>query len=216
MAALIRPPDPAAGEAEASWLERARGAAARGPVGHHVHWTSPSHARPSGGEPPAERVLREGAWLREHGVHATLFCGGGWYTDARVAAACAELGYADCTPRATRPSYLDCDAPWAQLAVPARLRIDASATLVALPTTHSAGDGLRAALQPGLPARVHVHFHDTDLVDPRRRRIVVAALRLLGRRGARTDLDMLALAAARAPELAWEAVARGGAAGGPQ
>lgn len=212
----MRPPDPVFGEAEDAWLERAREAGSRGPVGHHVHWTSPSHARPSEGEPPAERVLREGVWLREHGIRATLFCGGGWYTDAGVAAACAELGYVDCTPRATRPAYLERDAAWAELAAPARLRVGAASLLVTLPTTHSAGDGLRAALRPGLPARVHVYLHDTDLVEPKRRRIVVAALRLLGRRGASTDLDALAAATLGAPELEWEAVARGRASGGPE
>lgn len=212
----MRPPDPAFGEADGAWLERAHAAGSRGPLGHHVHWTSPSHARPSEGEPPAERVLREGDWLRERGIRATLFCGGGWYTDAAVAAACAALGYVDCTARATRPAYLARGAAWAELAAPARLRVGVASPLVTLPTTHSAGDGLRAALRPGLPARVHVYFHDTDLVEPRRRRIVVAALRLLGRRGASTDLDALATAALAAPELEWEAVARGGASGGPE
>lgn len=209
----MRPPDTVFGEPEEPWLERARAAAAHGPLGHHVHWTSPTHARPTGAEPPADRVLREGAWLREQGVRATLFCGGGWYTDAGVAAACAALGYADCTPRATRPPYLAEGAAWAELAAPARLRVNAPAPLVALPTTHSAGDGLRAALRPALPARLHVYFHDTDLVDHRRHRIVVAALRLLGRRGAVGDLDALAAAAAVAPEVPWEAVARGEASG---
>jgi hypothetical protein len=217
VAALIRPPDPAAGEAEDLWLERARRAAERGPLGHHVHWTSPSHARPSDGDEPAARVLRESAWLREHGLRPRFFCGGGWYTDAGVATACAELGYADCTPRATRPPYLADDAPWAQLAAPARLRVGGSAPLLlALPTTHSAGDALRAAIRPGLPAHVHVYFHDTDLVAPRRRRVVVAALRLLGRREGPSDLDALAAAAADAPELDWADVARGGASGAPE
>ena len=85
VAALIRPPDAAAGELdEALWLARAREAAARGPLGHHTHFTSPTHARPTGGETGA-RVLREGAWLREQGLSPTLFCGGGWYTDRSVA-----------------------------------------------------------------------------------------------------------------------------------
>ncbi|MGH2997099.1 MAG: hypothetical protein ACRDM9_12360, partial [Gaiellaceae bacterium] len=37
IAALLRPPDAGAGEDEARWLERAREAAARGPLGHHTH-----------------------------------------------------------------------------------------------------------------------------------------------------------------------------------
>src|SRR5258705_8412675 len=56
--ALIRPPDAAHGEDEQAWLERAHAAASRAPLGLHTHWTSPSHARPSGGDPSA-RVRRE-------------------------------------------------------------------------------------------------------------------------------------------------------------
>jgi hypothetical protein len=216
IAALIRPPDRSAGEVDDDrWLARARAAAELGPLGHHCHWTSPSHARPTtaSGDPGA-RVLREGAWLAEHGVGPTLFCGGGWYTDHGVAAACASLGYADCTPRAARPAYLAADAAWAELAEPARLRLADGAGLVALPTTHSAGDALRAALRRPLPDRIHAYFHDTDLVDRRRRLVVEAALRLLGRRRAGWALDEEALAvAASAAAVEWDAVARGGAGG---
>ena len=47
IAALLRPADTAAGESEDTWVERAREAEARGPLGHHVHYTGPAHARPS-------------------------------------------------------------------------------------------------------------------------------------------------------------------------
>src|ERR1700741_4499510 len=60
---LVRPPDPAFGEEEEPWLERARAAAARAPIGLHTHWTSPTHARPTGGD-PAERVPTETGWHR--------------------------------------------------------------------------------------------------------------------------------------------------------
>src|SRR5262245_727269 len=164
VAALMRPPDPDHGERDdETWVRRAEEAAARAPLGHHTHFTSPTHARPTGGD-PGERVRREAAWLAERGVRPTLFCGGGWYTDRCVADACAELGYAECTPRATRPGYLAADAAWAELAEPARLSLGA-AELCAVPTTHGAGDLARALLRPGLPARVHAYFHDTDLVD---------------------------------------------------
>src|SRR5437588_194642 len=96
--ALIRPPDREHGEDENQWLERARAAAGRAPFGLHTHWTSPTHARPTGGE-PAERVRRETAWLREHGLEPAFFCGGGWYTDDAVRAAVGDLGLVDCTPR---------------------------------------------------------------------------------------------------------------------
>ena len=212
IAALMRPPDPEAGERdEERWLARAREAAAGGPFGHHTHFTSPTHARPTGGD-PAERVRREAEWLEERGLQPTLFCGGGWYTDRSVALACAELGYADCTPRASRPGYLPDGAAWAELDAPAQIDV-AGRTLAAVPTTHGAGALARAVLLPGLPARVHAYFHDTDLVARPRRALIVQALRILGLRGAATDLDGLA-AAVRADGrvVAWADVARGEAA----
>jgi hypothetical protein len=46
---------------------------------------------------------------------------------------------------------------------------------------------LRAAVGP-LPQHVHVYFHDTDLLDGRRRRALQIALALLGRRRQPSDL----------------------------
>jgi len=155
---LVRAPHD--GEDEALWLERAWELAALGPFGHHTHWTSPSHARPSGGD-PAARVRAEAAWLREHGLLPTHWCGGGWYSDDAVAAAVAELGYVDCTPRRGEP---------------------ADGTL---PTTHTLGRLARAAVAPRLPRYLHGYFHDYDLLDPRRRAALAAALRILRARGAR-------------------------------
>jgi hypothetical protein len=154
--ALVRPPDPAFGEDEERWLERAQRAAARAPFGLHTHWTSPTHARPTGGD-PAERVRRETAWLRDHGLAPVYFCGGGWYTDTSVEAAVRDLGLVDCTPRSGRASP------------------------EALPTTHSLGALARVALRR-LPGYVHVYFHDYDLLDARRRLALVASLAVLGRR----------------------------------
>jgi len=213
IAALLRPPDRAAGETdEELWLSRAREAAARGPLGHHTHFTSPTHARPTGGV-TGERVLGEGAWMRGQGLAPTLFCGGGWYTDRSVASACAELGYADCTPRATRPGYLPDGAAWAELEAPARVDLG-ELVLTAVPTTHGAGDVARAVALPGLPARVHAYFHDTDLVDTRRRLLILAGLSLLGRRRPPLDLDVVA-SAVQGPSRRWAEVARGGAADSP-
>jgi hypothetical protein len=164
--ALIRPPDPAFGESETVWLERARSAAARAPLGLHTHWTSPTHARPTGGD-PAERVRREVAWMRERGLEPAFFCGGGWYTDAAVRAAVAEQGLVDSTPRTGLP------APGV------------------LPTTHSLGRLARAVAGP-LPRYVHAYFHDYDLLDPRRRAALRVALVLLGRRREAVDPRSLA------------------------
>jgi hypothetical protein len=161
--ALMRPPHP--GEDEAKWLERAREAAALGPFGHHTHWTSPTHARPTGGD-PAARVRDESAWLREQGLAPTHFCGGGWYMDEGVAEVVAGLGYVDCTARG-----LD----------PCRVRLAGGSLLQELPTTHSVGALARAVLAP-LPRYVHAYFHDYDLLDAQRRTALELALRLLDAR----------------------------------
>lgn len=227
IAALIRPADTAAGEDEHLWLERAREAAAQGPLGHHTHWTAPDHARPIGGD-TAERVLAEGARLRELGLAPTLFCGGGWYTDAGVAEACAELGYVDCTPRASRPPYLAPGERWALLGWPARVVLPSDRRLVALPTTHSLGDLGRELLRAPRPHRrrrmprrihtergrgemppyIHVYFHDTDLLSRRRTALLRIVLGLLARRTRPTDLNALAQDLDTIPEHAWADVER--------
>jgi hypothetical protein len=164
--ALMRPPDAASGEDEAPWLERARAAAARAPFGLHTHWTSPTHARPTGGV-PAERVRREGEWLRERDLEPRFFCGGGWYSDDDVRAVVRELGLVDCTERQGVPRE------------------------GVLPTTHSIG-ALARAVAGRLPRYVHAYFHDYDLLDPRRRLALRLSLEILGRRRPRTDPHLLA------------------------
>jgi hypothetical protein len=156
--ALIRPPDPAFGEDEDRWLERARTVPL---LGLHTHWTSPTHARPTGGD-PAERVRREAEWLRERGLEPRWFCGGGWYSDDAVRATVAELGLVDCTPRTGVP------APGV------------------LPTTHSVGQLARVVLRP-LPRYLHAYFHDYDLLDTSRRIAILASLRVLGMRKSALD-----------------------------
>jgi hypothetical protein len=208
VAALMRPPDPVSGEDETLWLKRAREAAARGPLGHHTHWTAPDHARPTGAGTGA-RVLDEGRRLRDAGVSSTLFCGGGWYTDVEVAEACAELGYVDCTPRASRPSYLASGERWASLAAPSVIELPSGRELPAIPTTHSLGDLARAVRARAVPSLVHVYFHDTDLVDRRRRVLLGVLLRILGRRAEVLDLDAVAnRLLTDAPRIGWDDVAR--------
>jgi hypothetical protein len=188
IAALMRPPDASAGESEALWVARARIAAQHGPLGHHTHWGGPGQARPFEGD-PAERVRGEGAWLRERGLTPTLFCGGGWYMDEGVATAVSELGYADCTATAFRPSYLQPGAPRLSLAEPAWLRVG-ELRLLELPTTHTLGMALRAAFRR-LPGHVHVYFHDTDLLDGGRRLALEVALAALGRRRTPVEVSQL-------------------------
>jgi hypothetical protein len=188
IAALVRPPDPAAGESESLWLARARIASASGPFGLHTHWGGPEQARPAGGD-PAVRVRDQVAWLHERGLQPRLFAGGGWYIDEEVAAAVAGLGLADCTATAFRPSYLAPDAPRLALSEPVRLRAG-DATLLELPATHSLGMAARAALGR-LPDYVHVYFHDTDLLDRGRARALEWVLRIVGRRRRPERLDRL-------------------------
>jgi hypothetical protein len=163
--ALIRPPDQAFGEDAGRWLERVRRVAEEAPLGLHTHWTSPSHARPTGGD-PAARVRREAAWMQEHGLEPRFFCGGGWYTDNAVELAVRELGLVDCTPREGLPRE------------------------GVLPTTHSLGR-LARTVWGSLPPYVHAYCHDYDLLDARRRRALVMVLTVLGRR--RPPGDALAL-----------------------
>jgi hypothetical protein len=190
IAALMRPPDAQAGESEALWVARARIAAAHGPLGHHTHWGGRGRARPVDGD-PAERVRSEAVWLRDRGLTPRLFCGGGWYMDEEVASVLAELGYADCTATAFRPSYLQPGAPRLSLSEPAWLRLG-ERRLLELPTTHSLGMAVRGVFG-ALAGHVHVYFHDTDLLDGRRRFALGAALAALGRR--RTPLDLSQLTA---------------------
>jgi hypothetical protein len=198
---LLRPP--ADGEDQAAFLERAQDAAALGPLGHHTHWTSPTHARPTAPE-PAAAVRREGAWLRDQGLEPRFFCGGGWYTDAEVMAAVADLGYADCTATAWRPPYLPPGSPRAALAQPAWVRLDDGRRVLELPTTHSLGAAAKGLLGP-LPAVAHVHFHDYELLETRRRAALISTLVLLARRRRPVSLD--ALDAER--EVGWDAVCAG-------
>lgn len=177
VACAVRPPDPAAREPEQPWLARARSLAASTSLGLHTHWTSPTHARPSGGN-PAERVRRELEWLRGNGLEPAFFVGGGWYTDEAVRAVLAEFGLLDLTATTfPLPSGASRLVPGPQPGL--------------VPATHTLGMAARAVR---LPDYVHVYFHDTDLV----RRLRAAALRLalahVGRR--RRPTDVVAVSAA--------------------
>ncbi len=192
---LLRPP--AADEDEEVFVERARAAAALGPFGHHTHWTSATHARPTEGD-PAEQVLREGRWLRERDLEPRFFCGGGWYMDAGVLAVVSELGYVDCTATASRPSFLAPGAARVELAAPAWIRLEDGRRVLELPSTHSLGAGARS-LARSLPPVVHVYFHDYELLEARRRFALGLLLSVLARR--RRPLDPVDVEAER--EVTW-------------
>jgi hypothetical protein len=188
IAALMRPP--VAGEDEELWLERAREAEQLGPLGLHTHWTAPDHARPTAGN-PAALVREQGEWLRAAGLDVRFFCGGGWYFDADVGRAVAELGYADCTATSFRPSYLEDDAPHLQLQEPTWLELGDGMRLLELPTTHSIGMLARGVWGPFRRQVVHAYFHDTDLLDRPRTAALRVGLAFLGLKRTATDLREL-------------------------
>ena len=200
--ALMRPPSK--NEDEGLWLERAREAQALAPLGLHTHWTAPDHARPTSGDPAA--VVREqGEWLRSVGLDIACFCGGGWYLDADVALAVAELGYADCTATAFKPSYLEAGAAHLQLQEPTWLELGSGRRLLEVPTTHSIGMLARGVLGPFRRQVVHAYFHDTDLLDARRTAALRAGLAFLGLKRTATDLRELADGLSPAATLAFAA-----------
>jgi hypothetical protein len=191
IAALMRPPDPAAGEDEERWFVRAREAARRGPLGLHTHWTAPDHARPTNGD-PAALVREQIRWLRARsGLDVALFCGGGWYMDEAVAEVLGELGFADCTATSFRPSYLRDGAPRLEVTEPTYLALSNGDRLLELPTTHSIGMLARALAGPLREPLVHAYFHDTDLLHRSRWIALRVGLSILGRR--RTAIDLAAL-----------------------
>jgi hypothetical protein len=199
--ALMRPPHEESGEDATVWLERARTLAALAPLGHHTHWGGPAQARPPAGVDAAAGVRAEAEWLRERGLETRFFCGGGWYLDEPLATVLAAYGYVDCTATTFRQSYLAPDAPRLQLAGPRRLRLADGSTLLELPATHSAGMLARGFLR--LRGLVHVHFHDWELADRRRRGALELLLRALSVRRRPLSVPELAERAADAPEVEW-------------
>jgi len=211
IAALLRPPERDAGEDEQRWLERAREAAERGPLGLHTHFVSAEQARPHHAGPEhAARVRREAEWLETKGLAPTLFCGGGWYMDEAVAEILADVGLVDCSATPFRPGYLAPTDARLHVEAPVRIDLPSGARLLELPSTHSLGMAARASVGRLGANVVHVYFHDTDLLSARRRSALVTALRLLGRRRRAIDLDELADAAAEvAPEVPFDEVFAG-------
>jgi hypothetical protein len=198
---FLRPPDPGSGEDEGRWLARARQAAELAPLGHHTHWGGPERARPPAGVDAPSAVRAEAAWLRERGLSPRFFCGGGWYLDLPLARTLAELGYVDCTATTFRQPYLADDAPRVQLPGPRRLRLPEGGELLELPATHSLGMLARGLVR--LRGLVHVHFHDWELLDVRRRLALESLLRALAVRRRPLAVDELARVAAEAPDEPW-------------
>lgn len=206
VASLVRPPWD--GEDAGLWGERVRELARLGPLGHHTHWGGPTQARPIA-DGAGARVLAEAAAFREAGVEPRFFCGGGWYMDGEVAAAVADLGYVDCSATSYRLPYLAAGAPYVRVAEPSWLRLADGRRLLELPATRSVGMLLRGLGRLDEPV-VHVHFHDWDLADPRRRLLLSLGLAVLRRARRPLDLDRLAESVTdTAPELDFARAAAG-------
>ena len=96
----------------------------------------------------------------------------------RLAEALAALGYVDCSATTFRQPYLADDAPRLQLpgAAPAPAALGGAAARAARDALarHARPRLLSAACGP-----VHLHFHDWELVDPRRSLALHALLRVL-------------------------------------
>jgi hypothetical protein len=208
VASLVRPPDPEAAENQDEWAKRTRELARHGLLGHHTHWGGVTQARPTG-PGAAARVRAEAAAFEAAGLEPRFFCGGGWYMDAEVAAAVADLGYVDCSATSYRLPYLAGEEPRVQVPEPSWLRLADGRRLLELPATRSLGMLLRSLGRLDEPV-VHVHFHDWDVVDPRRRLALTVGLRIL--RSVRRPLDLRALAesvAETAPEVDFAQVSGG-------
>jgi hypothetical protein len=204
VAAIIRPPDPASGEDEETWRERARVAARHGPLGHHTHFGGADTARPAAGSTRlGERIAAEAGLFQDSGLAPRFFVGGGWYMDPDVAEVVAQRGYVDCSATCFPHPYLQPSAPRISLAAPAWLRLPSGRRLLELPTTHSLGALVRARARPRRldGPLVHLFFHDTELLSARRRSALSLALKYLRLSGRPTDLDGVADAwATIAPE----------------
>ena len=187
VASLLRPPEEREGSA-GSLAQRAREAAVDGPFGLHTHWTGIAHARPTGGD-PAARVREQGRRLAAEGLDATLFAGGGWYWDAGVGEAVAELGTRTAPRRRSVPPYLEAGRARLALAEPARLVLP-SARACCAPSTHSVGMAAGPCRGGCRAGSTSTSTTPTSL-DARRRAALTWALRLLGVRRRPTPLDAL-------------------------
>ena len=71
------------------------------------------------------------------------------------------------------------------------MQLPSGRSLLELPTTHSLGMLARGLLAPYRPPVVHAYFHDTDLLDPKRRAALALGLVFLGAKRWQTDLAEL-------------------------
>ena len=199
IAALMRPPDADAGEDAELWLDRAREAAERGPLGHHTHFVGPAHARPAAVAPS----MRSASAARRCGCASTASSRG----SSVAAAGTWTRTWLPCWPSSAtrtargRRSFRPISRR-ARRASPPRARRGshsptASGCSSCRPRTRSAWR--RGRLRAALPPYVHVYFHDTDLLSARRRSALRWALAVLGRRCEVTDLDSAAKGLDRPP-----------------
>ncbi len=139
VAALMRPPDPAFGEDESTWVARAREAVARGPLGHHTHWTAPDHARPTGARDGRARPRGGSEAARSSGSRrrSSVVAAGTRTSRSPRHARSSATSTARHAHRA-RPTSTAASS-WASLSEPATVELPSDRTLRAIPTTHSLG-----------------------------------------------------------------------------
>ena len=213
IAALLRPPDAEAGRRTTSSGSSVR---ARPRRAAHSGTTRTGRARRTHDRRVETRrgvCAARAPGCAERGVAPTLFCGGGWYTDRAVAAACATLGLRRLHAATSPARRTSKTGRWAELASPAWIGLGrAASSAPSRRRTASATWRARSSAR-ACRRRVHTYFHDTDLVDRRRRVADRGVLTMLGRRRPATDLDVVAASAReQAPLVAWAEVARGEAA----
>ena len=143
----------------------ARGRSIARPLGHHTHFTSPTHARPTGGDPGRTGAARgrlaprprpdADALLRRRLVHRPRRRG-------RVRGARVRRLHPTGDP-ARLPRG---DAAWAELAAPAAIELGDGVVAAGRPDDARRGrPRARAGAAASYRRRVHAYFHDTDLLD---------------------------------------------------
>ena len=210
IAALMRPPDAAHGEDEATWLARAREAVGSGAArtSHALDRAGPrtSDGRPAGGQ---GRARRDDACGTAASPRRCSAAAAGTRT-SRSPRHARSSATSTARRRASRPPYLGSRRALgvAQRSLHASSSRRAGSSARSRRPTRSAISRARSRART-FRRLVHVYFHDTDLLDRRRRALLHAGLRVLARRADVLDLDTLAASALTdAPRIAWDDVAR--------
>ena len=115
-------PTPRPARTRAAWLERAREAAARGPLGHHTHWTARTTRgrRPPG---PGSACARKASGYASSASRRRSSAEAAGTRTPRSRRPAPSSGTSTARREATRPAYLAAGERWAFLPAPARIRL---------------------------------------------------------------------------------------------